>query len=199
MYYKENVKSLGRGFKYFLVDGKTHLILEKNSQIINRGTLWFGIHLPYTYRPAGESSTLELLENSKLVNNGNASIGSGVYCLVNKNATLEIGDNVIIGSLANLICYENIKIGNNCLIGWDVEIRDSDGHGLIRDDYKMSAPITIGDNVWIGSRAIVNKDVTIGSGSVVASGAVVIRNVPENCLVAGVPARVIKENIKWKA
>ena len=62
----------------------------------------------------------------------------------------------------------------------------------------MTKPIEIGDHVWIGLRAIILKGVKIGNGSVIAAGAVVTRDVPPYSLVAGVPARVIKENIYWE-
>lgn len=63
---------------------------------------------------------------------------------------------------------------------------------------KMTAPINIGNHVWIGLRAIILKGVTIGDGAVIAAGAVVTNNVPANSVVAGVPARVMSENVNWE-
>lgn len=63
---------------------------------------------------------------------------------------------------------------------------------------EKSAPIHIGNHVWIGARATILKGVTIGDGAVVAAGAVVNKDVPPNTLVGGVPARIIKENISWE-
>ncbi|WP_235941340.1 DapH/DapD/GlmU-related protein [Paenibacillus puerhi] len=54
------------------------------------------------------------------------------------------------------------------------------------------SPVTIGENVWIGSSATILPGVTIGDNSIVAAGAVVYRNVPEDSVVAGVPAKVVK-------
>lgn len=63
---------------------------------------------------------------------------------------------------------------------------------------EKTAPIQIGNHVWIGARAIILKGVTIGDGVVVAAGAVVTKDVPPNTLVGGVPAKIIKENISWE-
>ena len=56
-------------------------------------------------------------------------------------------------------------------------------------------PVTIGDNVWIGGRAIINPGVTIGDNAVIASGAVVTKDVPNNVVVGGNPAKIIKTKI----
>ena len=61
----------------------------------------------------------------------------------------------------------------------------------------MTAPIVIGDHVWIGMNVIVLKGVTIGEGSIVAAGSVVNKDVPPHCLVAGVPAKVVKTDVTW--
>ena len=61
----------------------------------------------------------------------------------------------------------------------------------------MIQPVHIGDHVWIGARAVVLKGVTIGDGAIVAAGAVVVDNVPPRALAAGVPARVVREEIEW--
>lgn len=76
-------------------------------------------------------------------------------------------------------------------------IRDSDNHTIHYDGFEKSKPIIIGNHVWIGMRATILKGVTIGDGAIIAAGAVVTKDVPARCLVAGVPARVIKENIEW--
>ena len=75
-------------------------------------------------------------------------------------------------------------------------IRDDDEHEM--EGRVRTAPIDIADNVWVGGRAIILKGVAIGDGAIVASGAVVTKNVPPRTLVAGVPARVIRENVSWK-
>lgn len=59
------------------------------------------------------------------------------------------------------------------------------------------APISIGNHVWIGTNAIILKGVDIGDGAVVAAGAVVTRSVPPRCIVAGNPAKIVKENVEW--
>lgn len=59
-------------------------------------------------------------------------------------------------------------------------------------------PIRIGDHVWIGLRATILKGVSIGDGAVVGAGSMVIRDVPSGALVAGVPARVIRESVTWQ-
>ena len=76
-------------------------------------------------------------------------------------------------------------------------IRSYDGHTIEEEDYKISAPIKIGKHVWIGQGATILKGVTIGDGAIIASGALVTKDVPASSLVVGVPAKVIKDNVKW--
>jgi acetyltransferase-like isoleucine patch superfamily enzyme len=115
--------------------------------------------------------------------------------------TLRIGDNTGIGHQCSFTVGKEISIGRDCRIATDVMIFDSPGHpadpaarlaGLPTDPDEVR-PVFIEDNVWIGRRAIIMPGVTIGHGSVVASGAVVMTNVPPNTLVAGNPARQIRK------
>lgn len=92
-------------------------------------------------------------------------------------------------------CSQSIRIGNNVAIAKDVVIMDSDAHEIFYDGYEMSKGICIEDNVWIGTRAMILKGVTVGEGSMIAAGAVVTKDVPPHSMVAGVPARVIKTDI----
>jgi acetyltransferase-like isoleucine patch superfamily enzyme len=112
------------------------------------------------------------------------------------------GAQLILGSgYANynfrIECYREIRIGEGVIIAHNVFIRDSDSHQLV-GNREPTQPIIIGDHVWIGLNSVVLKGVTIGSGSVIAAGSVVTRSIPEKCLAAGNPAKVIRENINWK-
>ena len=85
----------------------------------------------------------------------------------------------------------NNHIGDDVTISENVVIRDSDNHEIIRNGFTMDAPIVIGNHVWIGINATILKGVHIGSGSVIAAGSVVTKDVPDYALMAGVPAKQI--------
>ena len=91
-------------------------------------------------------------------------------------------------------CCESITIGKDTLIGAECLITDSDFHGfpLRKNPPARSAPVEIGDWVFVGTRTIVLKGVSIGNHSVIGAGSVVTSDIPENCLAAGNPARVIR-------
>ena len=88
-----------------------------------------------------------------------------------------------------------IKIGKGCMFANGSYISDADWHGI----YKRAEPVgstkkvELKDNVWIGDRAVVGKGVTIGINSIVAAGAIVVKDVPSNVIVGGNPAKIIKE------
>ena len=91
----------------------------------------------------------------------------------------------------------NISIGKDCLIAPFCYLVDS-GHGtdlgcLIREQSMVTAPIVIGNDVWLGTGVVVMKGVTIGNGAVVAAGSVVTKDIPPNMIVGGVPARFIQQ------
>ncbi len=115
-------------------------------------------------------------------------------------AEIRIGNNVFIGNGCTFSAAQRISVGNNCLIAPGVRIHDNDGHPL--DAVRRAAgermgpenigEVIIGDGVWIAAQAVVLKGVTIGARSVVGAGAVVTENVPEDCIVAGNPAHVVR-------
>lgn len=108
---------------------------------------------------------------------------------------ISIGNHVFINYDCVMLDTSAITIGNNVLIAPGVHLYTA-GHPLDVatriQDIEFGKPITIGNNVWIGGRAIINPGVTVGNNAVIASGAVVTADVPANAVVAGVPAKVIK-------
>lgn len=107
---------------------------------------------------------------------------------------VRIGNNVLISPGVSISSAQRIVIGDNCMIAAEVYISDSDWHGLYNRTrpFRCSAAVELKNNVWIGYRVIINKGVTIGENSVVAAGSVVVESVPDNTVVGGNPARIIK-------
>lgn len=141
-------------------------------------------------------SELKLGDNARLNVQGRFYLLTGFHLAVNDGAALTLGSGYINND-ATIDCFEAITIGHGVAISSGVTIRDSDNHA-INGNAKVTAPIVIGDHVWIGLNATILKGVRIGNGAVVAAGAVVTADVPENTLVGGVPAKVLKENITWE-
>ena len=112
-------------------------------------------------------------------------------------ASLTIGAFSSIGDRVQIHCCEKVRIGDFVLISWDCNILENNFH-TTTDGGISSAPIVICDRVWIGCRAIILAGVTIGEGSIVAAGSVVTRDVPPGTLVAGNPAKVIRETGPWR-
>ncbi|OZM71124.1 transferase [Amycolatopsis antarctica] len=108
---------------------------------------------------------------------------------------IRVGRDVFVNQGCRFNDIGGIEIGDEVMIGPDVSLISS-GHPLAPAERRSgvtSAPITIGRNVWIGASAIILQGVTIGVDAVVAAGSVVTRDVPPRSLVAGNPARVLRE------
>lgn len=107
---------------------------------------------------------------------------------------ITVGKNVFINSGCCFQDQGGIEIGDNVLIGQQVVIATIN-HDLRSDKRKnmLPASVKIGNDVWIGAHATILPGVTIGRGAVIAAGAVITKGVPENAVVGGVPAKVIKQ------
>jgi acetyltransferase-like isoleucine patch superfamily enzyme len=108
-----------------------------------------------------------------------------------KNIT--IGESVFINSGCRFQDQGGITIGDNALIGHNVVLATLN-HGFAPADRSTAypSPIVIGKNVWIGASATIIPGVTVGDNAIIAAGAVVTKNVPENAVVGGVPAKILK-------
>lgn len=146
--------------------------------------------------------------------NGDIVLGDDVYvdgkCSISFSARfvdrplLQIGDHTTIAHNCTMTIGKGIRIGSHCLIASNVCMFDSAGHatdpelrqqGFPPADHQVR-PITLEDNVWIGRHAIIFPGVTIGEGSIVSAGAVVMADVPPYSVVAGNPAKKILPGIR---
>ena len=126
----------------------------------------------------------------------NTKVGVAIQARHPRSSIL-IGDECHFVNGVSILANNSIRIGNRVLIGADTSITDCDWHEIDPDtrchSSGASAPVIIGDDVWIGQRVVVLKGVTIGNGSIIGAGAVVVSDVPPRCIFAGVPARLIRE------
>ena len=154
----------------------------------------------------------------RLLPDGLAFIGAGAVLQIGKQARIEIGRwswlghgcklrahegvisvgaKTVLGQECTISAYQHVSIGRECVIADRVMLIDFD-HGMVEVDrpirlqgiYKRD--VRVGNNVWIGYGACILRGVTVGDNAVIGTNAVVTRDVPENAVVAGVPARVIR-------
>jgi acetyltransferase-like isoleucine patch superfamily enzyme len=112
-----------------------------------------------------------------------------------------IGDHTYIGYGCCFTASSSITVGRHCLLAGNVQIADYDGHPIDAAHRRSGAPmspdsvrpVVIGDDVWIGTRVLILKGVHIGDRAIIGAGAVVSRDVPPDTVVAGNPARVVKQ------
>ncbi|WP_426983060.1 sugar O-acetyltransferase [Bacillus cabrialesii] len=109
---------------------------------------------------------------------------------------IHIGDHTFVNFDCVVLDVCEVRIGRHCLIAPGVHIYTA-GHPLDpierKSGQEFGKPVSIGDHVWIGGRAVINPGVTIGDNAVIASGSVVTKDVPANTVVGGNPARMLKE------
>ena len=105
---------------------------------------------------------------------------------------LDVGDNTSIAPFVHIWCGGRVIIGANCMIGSHTAISSltHDYRQPRMNETMVAKPVTIGDEVWIGSHAVIMPGVTLGQGCVVGAGSVVTHDVPPYAIVHGVPARV---------
>lgn len=188
-------KQVIRAYRSALLLNYPHSIVElgKNAQLILEKPFTVGIQ---QVKGSHKETRLLIEEKAKMTVKNDFLMYAGAYIRVIRGGHLIVHGG-FINENVQITCGDTIEIGNGCTIGRDVVIRSYDGHTIEEDGYKIAAPIHIGCHVWIGQGAQILKGVTIGDGAIIAAGAVVVKDVPPHTLAGGVPAKVIKDNIKW--
>ena len=135
-------------------------------------------------RPTVDATDLELGEYVKICSGHRQTLISGW-------GRIRIGDRVFVNCGTVLLSVLEVTIGDDVALANEVYIMDSNSHGVEGRPH-VEAPVRIGDGTWVGARAMILPGVTIGKRVVVAAGSVVTRDVPDDVLVAGNPARVVR-------
>lgn len=143
--------------------------------------------------------------------NGRCRIGAstGVAALkagirVGQDSEVLLGDNVSTTSSVDISAVEgaSVTLGNDVMIAIGVRIRSDDGHPIfdVNDGKRVnvSRSIEVGNHVWLGIDSLLLGGAKIGDGSVVGARALVTQEFPNNCVVAGVPAKMIRKDIAWE-
>ena len=145
----------------------------------------------------GNGNKIEIEEGCKIYNTH--------VILRGTNSVIHIRSKSTIGS-GCLVCMgitNRIDIGHECMFGDEIEIWNTDSHPIFFSDnihqaINPSRKIQIGNHVWLGKSTVILKGVTIGDDCVCGMRSIVTKDVPDNSLVVGSPARIIKRGISWE-
>ena len=188
-------KNVMRSGGRWLIFRGSHIQLDKTARVMLNASLSMGLRRVKTSPNVTKLqmdrwTTLEV--NGKFAFNEN----SNVWITHSGRLVLKGG---FINEGVTITCAKYVEIGENAHIARGAVIRDYDGHYIEDVAYRTAKPVIIGNNVWIGYRAMILKGVTIGDNSIIAANAVVTKDVPANCIVAGNPAKIIRSEVNWRS
>ena len=173
-----------------LVDlyGKYHVSPQFES--LGNGPVFMGARYLHVY-----GSGVNVGNNATFVATSDSYIRLTTWNLGEFDGKIIAGDNCLFTPGVRIAAASEIKIGDGCMFANSAYISDADWHGIYKRSEPVGStkPIELKNNVWIGDRAVVGKGVTIGENSIVAAGSVVVKDVPDNVIVGGNPAKVIKD------
>lgn len=138
--------------------------------------------------------------NNKVIIYENCYIKEMNFEIRGENTCLIIGKNTSIQGIKIVMGRGKIEIGKDCMLSSDIEIRNTDSHKIYKGKELINdnRDIKIESNVWIGTKVIILKGSIIGKGSIVGAGSVVSGKFGDNIIIAGNPAKKIKEDIRWE-
>lgn len=202
-------------YLYSMFGHNSTIIKGKNNNIVTLGTFRQGCKF-FVY---GNNNKIVFAESAygirnvvirvhgsnNLIQVGKDFASDGLsFSIEDDNNKIIVGENCHGGGHSEFATIEgtNIIIGDDCMFSANITIRTGDSHSIMKATTRVrinkSKSVIIGRHVWIGNTALIFKGTEIGSYSVVAGGAVVTgRKFPENCIIGGNPATVIKEGIDW--
>lgn len=187
---------------------------ENGNQILFSGREVPGVRIEFT----GSGNTLSIpsniqfgklnvvfdCDNGMLRMAGNQFGTFSGFIRIGQDSVVDIGKNVTTTNTCVISAVEgtSVVIGDDVMLASENEIRADDGHAIfdIETEKRLntSKDIHIGNHVWIAKRAVLLGGANVGDGSVIGFGSILTGTVPNNCVAAGVPARVIRSNVAWE-
>lgn len=187
-------------------------ISGKNNKIINKGVV-----INVKYDIVGNNNTIQISKNSilsdttifmrgdnhSLILGEDSRYSGGELWFEDDFCEINIGKNTTVESAHIAVTEPNrkISIGEDCMLSSAIEFRTGDSHSIIDNSNKVkinhAKDITVGNHVWIGAHSKILKGVTIGNNSIIGTSSIVTKNIPAHTIAAGIPAKIVKENIDW--
>ena len=133
---------------------------------------------------------------------GAVVLGEGCRIFVKDGGILRFAGSAVVAGNSRFFAHHLIEIGDDALISWDVTLRDADGHTILQDGAIINAhqqAVRLGRHVWIGQGVDILPGSIIGDGAVVGARSLVKGEAPPHALVAGVPQRILRSDIEWRA
>lgn len=217
----QKVKLFSEVYSYFCsiympknnkVADHNHVIERENNNIIFSGDDYLTCSVNFKGKNnkliIGEECSFTTLKIDFLGSNSTIRIGSKVkmsgHLRIGFNCSITIGNKTTSTSNVYMSAAEgtSISIGEDCMFATGNQVRTDDAHPIYSSKtgirLNKSKSVVIGDHVWIGYNAVILSGSSIKKGSVVGMGSIVKGNFPNNCVIAGIPAKVIKKDIFWE-
>lgn len=196
-------------FRYlpFKLAVKLPIFLTYDTQVNIKGTIYYlgplkmasvriGFHRADGCNKSDETQ-LVVRKYGKLTINGTAHIGNGSKIIVDKKASLSLGDNFAISASSKILCYKQISFGSDIQLSWGNVIMDSDTHAIYDKDGKiinLPKSVFLDNKIWTGCNVLILKGIHIPSNCVIGANSILsINSFNPNSIIAGCPAKSIKE------
>lgn len=193
--------------------GKQPTIIGNNNVVDNQGTL-----TNVNFDIIGNDNSISIGKNSvinntlifirgdkhRIIIEEGCYFGEGELWIEDDHCSLIIHSNTTVerAHLAVTEPYSTLEIHHDCMLARHVEIRTGDSHSIIDkqsgERINKAGDVTLMEHVWVGAHAIILKGVTIGNNSVIGTASLVTGDIPAHSIAAGIPAKVIRENVDWK-
>lgn len=200
MIYPGFIRNSYRRLRPTVIKGNNNVVSIKSK----RHRFYVRIHGDNNSIDNGENSRLKYTrftimgDNNHIIAEEGSKLDGPCKIKLEGNSTLYIGRNSGIRGVTFVAKDANITVGRNCMFSYDVIVRNNDFHKVLDADGNITngaQDIVVGDHVWLCDRSTILKGVTIGENSILAFGAVVTKDCPPNSIMAGNPARLVKQNI----
>jgi acetyltransferase-like isoleucine patch superfamily enzyme len=186
---------VSRNTKLRRVKGTIEITDPVRTGMIRIGTEEIGIYDRRHHRPVWENS-------GKVIFRGSAVIKYGAKIVVGPQGILTIGDQLRMASGSYIICYHSVTIGHSCRISWNTQILDTDFHRILDlqgNHLNPDSSIILGDHNWIGHSTTIAKGTELGEMVVVGSHSLLNKKYDgHHVILAGIPAKVVREGITWE-